>query len=298
MDRDVAKEKFREADRLFNERQYAKALEILSELDRTYPNQRAVLFPMARCLAGLRRLSEAIDLADRIARDFEYGPAAELKTRLQDKHARISSMPPANSISSFDPPANTPKPAKPIVLPRDEDIEPVPAKADPEPERETQRTPVQVAAGVCAGLVLLSYGTYAGVGATVANPAVTYLLEGTSDAAAPWQELMFLWVGSVVHLYLLACIPMYAAVKFAGGLQHDTFGDNLKDAATVTLYGFLLAPIVLIGWIVFFVLLRRHFGMGTGHTMRAIVVFGLLFAVVCAVDWALLSFVLHPALAG
>lgn len=306
MNRDDAKEKFRQADRLFNERQYAPALEILAELDRMYPNQRAVLYPMARCLAGLRRLSEAIDLAERIARDFDYVPAKELKERLRDKHARISSIPPNSSISSFDPPADTPKPVKKVVVPREEDIPPIPEEPTaPAAEEEVARTPVRVAVLVCAGLVLLSYGVYAGVVATVAKPAVVYTVELAAELAdkastteAPWQELMFLWVGFTIHLYALACLPMYAALKIGGALQHGSFGADMKDAATFTLYGFLLAPLVVIGWIVFFVLLRRGFGMSTGETVKVLALFCAMFAALYAIDWSILTFALHPILAG
>lgn len=299
MNRDEAKEKFKEADLLFHDRQYARALEILAELDRQYPNQRAILFPMARCLGGLRRLSEAIDLAERIARDFDYPPALELKTRLEDKHARISSIPP-HAISSFDPPAETPKPAKGVVLPKDEDIPGNPKAAVKEiAEEEPARLPLPVAIGVCLGLVLLSYGVYAGVGATVAKPAVLHTMNATgAPAATPWQELMFLWVGFVVHLYALACLPMYAALRFAGALRFNRFGEDMKDAAAFTLYGFLLAPLIGIGWFVFFALLRRHFELTAGQALRTIAVFCVLFGVVYAVDWAILSYALHPVLAG
>ncbi len=301
MNRDDAKEKFREADRLFNAREYAKALEILADLDRTYPNQRAVLFPMARCLGGLRRLSEAIDLADRIYRDFEYQPAKDLRERLQDKHARISSLPP-QSISSFDPPAETPKPGKNVVVPRDEDIEAFPQNIEPVAEEEggeISPTSSRVAVLMCVGLVLLSYGVYAGVGATAGKPALEYAMAvDASSEPTPWQEIMFLWVGFVVHLYALACLPMYAALRFAGALRFDSFGPDFKDAATYTLYGFLLAPLILIGWIVFFFVLRRGFEITTGQTARALGAFCVLFCVLYAADWALVNFALNPMLVG
>lgn len=301
MNREDAKEKFREADRLFNGREYTKALEILAELDRTYPNQRAILFPMARCLAGLRRLSEAIDLADRIYRNFEYQPAKELKERLQDKHARISSMPP-QSISSFDPPAETPKSNKKVVVPRDEDIAAFPENTEPaamDEGGEMSSTPARVAVLVCVGLVLLSYGVYAGVGATAGKPALEYAMAvDASSASKPWQEIMILWVGFVTHLYALACLPMYAALRFAGALRYQSFGPDMKDVATYTLYGFLLAPILLIGWVVFFFVLRRGFEMTTGQAVKAFGVFCTLFCLLYAVDWAILNFALNPALAG
>lgn len=306
MNREDAKEKFKEADLLFHDRQYARALEILAELDRQYPNQRAILFPMARCLAGLRRLSEAMDLADRIARDFDYAPAKELRARLEDKHARISSLPP-HSTSSFDPPADgeeapveTPKPAKAAKPPREPKSPPEKQKAEKDPVVTTEsKPPKRVAIIVCIGLVLLSYGVYAGVGATIAKPAVQFALQADAQPAdTPWQEFMFLLVGFVIHLYALACLPMYAALRFAGALRFNQFGEDLKDAATFTLYGFLLAPLIGIGWFVFFVMLRRHFEMSTGQTLRVIGTFCAMFAVLYIIDWAILSYALDPVLAG
>lgn len=83
MDKDQAREKFRQADRLFNEQQFGPALKVLTELNSAFPNERHILYPMARCLAGLGRNGEAIDLADRIVRQFDYRPATELYKKLK-----------------------------------------------------------------------------------------------------------------------------------------------------------------------------------------------------------------------
>ena len=83
MTKEEARDKFKLADRLFNEEQFAPALKVLTELNAAFPDQRNVLYPMARCLTGLGRNGEAIDLADRIARQFDYPPALELYKRLK-----------------------------------------------------------------------------------------------------------------------------------------------------------------------------------------------------------------------
>jgi hypothetical protein len=302
MNRDEAKEKFHEAERLFAERQFARALDVLTELDRTYPNQRHILYPMARCLAGLKRRSEAMDLADRIARDFDYGPAKELKDRLKDKHARISSLPPVSSISSFDPPADTPKPKHAKTPPPADDPPPAPKLADATAKadaNEVAHTPAPVAFGACLALIALSFAVYAGVGATVAQPAIAFAMDADgAPAQTPWQELMFLWAGLAVHLCMLACLPLYAALRLTGALRGARFRDDLIDAATFVLYGFLLTPIVVVGWFIYFVLLRREFGMTTGQTARTIAVSLVLFVAVSAVDWAILTYGVNPVLAG
>jgi hypothetical protein len=83
MDREQAREKFKLADRLFNEQQYGPALKVLTDLNAAFPNERHVLYPMARCLTGLGRNSEALDLADRVVRQFDYAPAMDLYKKLR-----------------------------------------------------------------------------------------------------------------------------------------------------------------------------------------------------------------------
>lgn len=59
MSPDIAKKKHLEAQRLFQQRQFAEALALLDELDQNFPNEQNIMYARARCLVALGRLDEA-----------------------------------------------------------------------------------------------------------------------------------------------------------------------------------------------------------------------------------------------
>ncbi len=93
MDSREATEKFRWADDLFRAHEWARALGVLEELDAVYPNERKVLFPMARCLAELRRFDDAILICDRLIAEHNHDRAARLRARLLEHLGRPAACP-------------------------------------------------------------------------------------------------------------------------------------------------------------------------------------------------------------
>lgn len=82
MDKATAKEKHRQAKRLYGEKRYAEALAVLDELDRAFPDERNVLYPRARCLAKMGRREQALALCEQLVMDFGDPRAARLKSKL------------------------------------------------------------------------------------------------------------------------------------------------------------------------------------------------------------------------
>jgi hypothetical protein len=78
-----SREKFKRADQLFRDGDFAQALALLEELDRDHPDTRNILVPMAMCLDRLGRPEEALPLAERLTRKFADSRARALAERLR-----------------------------------------------------------------------------------------------------------------------------------------------------------------------------------------------------------------------
>lgn len=66
MDEQQSAELYRDAGRLFRGKQYHEALEKLTELERTFPQNKDILFARAQCLAALGRQDEAAEVGSRL----------------------------------------------------------------------------------------------------------------------------------------------------------------------------------------------------------------------------------------
>jgi len=59
MNSESAKQRFQEANRLFKNRQYEKALELLQQLNREFPNTENIMYAAALSLEKLGSIDEA-----------------------------------------------------------------------------------------------------------------------------------------------------------------------------------------------------------------------------------------------
>jgi hypothetical protein len=83
MNEQEAKGAFKEGAALYEQGHYQAALDILTQLDRQFPNNVRVQFPIARCLAKLGRTDEAMRLCEQLIASHNHQPAMELRARLQ-----------------------------------------------------------------------------------------------------------------------------------------------------------------------------------------------------------------------
>jgi hypothetical protein len=74
--------KFKEADSLFRSGRYQEAMQVLVELDRSFPHTKNILFPMALCLEKLGCPGEAEQMCDRLIAQFGDQRAVQMKARL------------------------------------------------------------------------------------------------------------------------------------------------------------------------------------------------------------------------
>ena len=288
MDRSDARVRFQDADRLFQSKQYAAAIEILQDLNHSFPDERHILYPIARCLTGMKRYADARDIAERLVREFGYLPAQDLIDRID----RLESL--------NDAPIQTP------VLPSGFDdivVSPVsfgtrrsegPAAAQPSRARWQSYA-------VWVSLLLGMFVVMLAVGLTVGREffAWTESLESMSAEQStdlseippvPWSALLAVAAVNVVFGYLLACFAAYWALKVVDGLRFGDFGENMKHVAVTTLIGHLLTFVIVIGWIIFLVILKKRHELSLGRLFGAVLlyfIFGFLFSIPFAIVYNL-----------
>jgi len=105
-----AREKFKQADELFRARDFAKALEVLDDLDREFPDTKNVIYPRAMCLARVGRFDEALELCRQLKVEFGDPRGEKLmvkigalrKVQLEKEQAKDR----PNAAGAAAPPAN------------------------------------------------------------------------------------------------------------------------------------------------------------------------------------------------
>ncbi len=307
MTKEEAKNKFRLADRLFNEHQFGPALKVLTELNAAFPGERHVLYPMARCLTGLGRNAEALDLADRVVREFDYGPAVDL-------YKRLKSMKTDGGIGMLDswsdpvlPPGVLTMDSDPIELPGgiqkfDSDPVKLGSEFDSLIDRPAARPgappPLPAASGgdwkpVALWIALIVGGLFVTVAISLSmgRPIFDFVANAyeqgqqvaenpNSDpvevAAASTEEIQALWlliVPFAVYWYLPTCVCAYFALKIMEALPFGDFGSDMKDIAVYNLLGYLLSCIPFIGWIGTIIIIKNHYDMTLGRTLLTCVLY-------------------------
>lgn len=85
VDKAVAKQKFREADKRYQAEDFEGSLEILEELEDEFPANHRIMFPMARCMSKLERNEEALDICQDLVEKHQYAKAEPLYRALRAK---------------------------------------------------------------------------------------------------------------------------------------------------------------------------------------------------------------------
>ena len=268
-----AQQKFQRADALYKDQRFEESLAILDALDKKHPNNRHILFPKARCLAELQRDPEALELTQQIIERFDYTPAKELQTYLQQRQPAVPSF----DLEDLD---NISMPGVPdiadaadvgggISIPNLLDDIPVTAKAPPPlPAQSTSPEWVPVAAWI--GLAVASYAIFVVV--MFYNGAALFDWMGAAETAETLDDLppfpvgpfLLLLLAGLPYQFLVGCFCAYLALLIVKALPYEDFGPDMKDIALYSLYCLLLSPFILIGWIIALVILKRHYDLTVG----------------------------------
>jgi hypothetical protein len=83
----------------------------------------------------------------------------------------------------------------------------------------------------------------------------------------PTGPYMAVAAANLAFYFILSCFPAYWGLRIVEALPFNDFGQDMKDIALYTLYCFLLFPIILVGWIIALVILKRHYDLSFGKLM-------------------------------
>lgn len=260
MDKGESKYKFREADSLYRKRRYEEALTLLEQLDQAYPNTRQVLFPLARTLARLERYPESIELLERVLSESDYEPAQKLKEKLEERSAAA----PVIDISKFD---------DEISGSFNFDSAPPASHMDESPA--SAKVTWVLSAGLILVFAILAVGlSTIGVEFTEWQSAVAEQPEVVPPI--PVASMIFHIVLNLTLGLIAGCVGGYCALAVVQALPYADFESNLKDVALYNVYGLLLSPIVIIGWIAFLVILKRHYALGVGALIVVVFIYSVI----------------------
>ncbi|MBX7258411.1 MAG: CDC27 family protein [Candidatus Hydrogenedentes bacterium] len=198
MDRSEAESRFTEANECYLQGEYSRALDILLDLERAFPDNHRIIKAKAQTLFKIGRHQEALHLCDRLLIEFGYEKARLFRDRI------------ASEMGHEDTPAR-PIPAGPPALPTSDDSPADVEEGEEEPQQPKQRR-FQIKPVRLAILVSLIIGMYFG--------RVPYWLGG-----------------GLIVAYFLIKLAMRAAIYRLFTIPFKLKGKALEDA-TVELHGF------------------------------------------------------------
>ena len=286
VDREEAKVKFQDANRLFQAKQFDAALRVLQELNRAFPNERHVLYPLARCLTGLKRYPEAREIAQRLVTDFRYMPAQELVDRIdrlqafEEPDIQTPTLPSGldsilDTPRSFGSASKTPPP-----LPRT-----AAARGSWQPY------------ALWIGLVLGGFISLLVLTLTVGRPLIDYYVDyfqnleeyasnPDSIPSMPMGPYFLVSILNYAYSWVLSSLCGYAALRVLGALHFDDFGADMVDVGKYTFYIYLFCLVPVLGWIASLVILAKHYELGFGKLILTILLYSV-FALVATLAYAI-----------
>ncbi len=272
MDRSDAKVKFQDADRLFQSQQFTAALAILEELNRAFPDERHILYPMARALTGLKRYGEARELARRLATEFNYLPAQDLIDRIDRLQA-----------------ANEPDIETPVLPSGMDDIVLSPAsfgakKSPPPLETQQQGVDTWQPYVLWIALVLVGFVGLVAVTLTLGRPMIDWFVDYFRNVeqysenpdlapALPVVAYAYIWVANFLYGLIIGSLCGYFSLRVIGALRFGDFGPDMKDVALYAVICNLLAIIPVLGWIAALVILKRHYELTFGKLVGVVLLY-------------------------
>ena len=272
MDKGESRYKFKEADSLYRRRRYHEALALLEELDHAHPNTRRILYPLARTLARLDRHPQAIEVLDRIVQDSDYGPARDLKVKLEQLTASAIRL----DLDKIDDELSSGLGFHSSMPP-------------PLPEESRPSASVNLVLGVGLMLLLVTLVVLRGT-------VEVDFLEWLTNVNEQQDPLPPVPIGSMICFiidllllgYIAGCMGAYSGLAVVQALPFTTFEDNLKDIAIYVAIGTLLSFVPVLGWLALLIIIYRHYELRLGTLMVVVFIY---IVIIGAVSFGLTFFV-------
>ncbi len=237
MDSNDSRRAFKQAEELFASGQYGDALELLTNLDRQYPNTKNLLYPKALCLEKLGRHSDAHDIARRLSTEFEDPRAKALLTRLAlAGPADVDLMSVWDDVHqpSMSPSSAPPTPPHTSLL----DYEDWPVWL-----------PVSAAVAFVAALIFFAGWLQSTV--IPADESSNVIEDAVRIATFQFDEItpaVLLLAGIYLVLdYGLLCVSLFLALMLTGFLPQGDIVEQITNICVSVLVAFALAMIPVIG---------------------------------------------------
>ncbi len=280
---------FKQADELYCTGRYQEAMQVLSELNRRYPNTKNILYPLALCLEKLQRTDEAVLICDQLTALFQDPRAAQLKERISA--AQMSAL---FAPIDLDMPRRTEAPHPPL---------------DNTPQTDNRRwiyTAVAAILIILLPLVLFPLLRSPGTNGAPAAPAVQSgqpvaegqiipapaagMVENREQPRAPLISPLASLLLNFLITYSLSIAVTYPILMVMQRLREDTFKGNVIDIARTLGICSLWALLPIIGVFIGAVYFMRHYEL----SCLEMIVLGLITGVL----WMFLMFFLMSVLMG
>ncbi len=280
---------FKQADELYCAGRYQEAMEVLSDLNRRYPNTKNILYPLALCLEKLQRTDEAVLICDQLTALFQDPRAAQLKERIS-----------ASQMSALFAPIDLDMPR------RTEALRP---PLDNTPQTDNRRwiyTAVAAVLIILLPLVLFPLLRSPGTNGAPAAPTVQNsqpVAEGQTVPApagsnvqnreqprAPLVSPLASLLLNFLITYSLSIAVTYPILMVMQKLREDTFKGNVIDISRTLGICYLWGLLPIVGVFISAVYFMRHYEL----SCLEMIVMGLITGVL----WAFLMFFLFSALLG
>ncbi|HIA46874.1 MAG TPA: tetratricopeptide repeat protein [Candidatus Hydrogenedentes bacterium] len=254
MDALQSKAAFDQAEQHFRNNEFDAALQILNQLNRAFPGNKDVLYPMAQCMANSNRPDDARKTCDFLVQRFDHPGAKKLLTQLQSPPNLLADL----GLGNLDSGPSFGAGLKNAPL--------------ESAGRFEEATPYLLSVGIFIGayvqyfLVMSQFDT---------ESYLEELVESIRNPVVPTSDLTPLFrliLSGFVFNYTIGCFVSYFALKTVSTLLHDDFADDMKDVALYTLFCLLLVFIPVLGWIAAIVIVRNHYELSGRKTVLLVIV--------------------------
>lgn len=292
MDAAQAKAYFKQADDLYNAGRFAEALPILGELNKAFPNQKNVIWPLALCLGKLGRHEEAIRACDLLIAQHGDARAQDLRERLAVHRQAQATPPPLPQPDMLDEPIGLD--AIDAMLDHPERAPRVVRTAEPDYKKLGL-----IAAAVIVVLLIIVVPMMGGGGSRPASPLANGIqgtVEDVGKATDPdngtpiftpeeqkaindishnvgvgavaaetaWRGTVLMWMIAGLLSYALA---MYCTFSILGKLPFSEFSDNAADILLYAIIFTALGIVPLLGFIASLVIMSKHYQLSCGELL-------------------------------
>jgi len=256
LDAEEASRKFKQADELFRQGEYAQALHLLGQVNDAYPDQRRILYPMALCLEKLEQPQDA--------------PKAQaLKARLGAKRERPEQ---ATSIDALQDQTDQPAAEPP----------PVPKQA-----AGFNWKPWAIGGGAVLVVAVLALPLFFGdwSGPATESAEASSAETGSERFEQIVANLPELGTGASVFLIVLfgvlqwgfATLVAYVVLMWMGRLIHDDLVPDIIDVAIIVLITTVVSAVLpLLGFIIALIIFSKHYELSCGELLIFVISYLLL----------------------